>query len=123
MLFRSGPVDAFLDGVFVNSEVEAERDNRLPYMYWARRCMVGPARMFSLEASSMKPSGAITCRCSRSASLSASIFRSAPRGLKLPTNMCVPNRLGLLEGYNRTGPFGGTQGRRLGEFLNLLLKI
>ena len=25
----------------------------------------------------------------------------------LPQNMCVPNRLGLLEGYNRTGPFGG----------------
>ncbi|MSR52771.1 MAG: DUF1501 domain-containing protein [Gemmataceae bacterium] len=33
-----------------------------------------------------------------------------PRGLKLPTNMCVPNRLGLLEGYNRTGPFGGFLG-------------
>jgi Protein of unknown function (DUF1501) len=25
----------------------------------------------------------------------------------LPQNVCVPNRLGLLEGYNRTGPFGG----------------
>ena len=33
-----------------------------------------------------------------------------PRNLKLPTNMCVPNRLGLLEGYNRTGPFGGFLG-------------
>jgi hypothetical protein len=28
----------------------------------------------------------------------------------LPNQMCVPNRLGLLEGYNRTGPFGGILG-------------
>ena len=30
---------------------------------------------------------------------------------------------GTEPGSARTGPFGGTQGRRLGEFLNLLLKI
>jgi Protein of unknown function (DUF1501) len=30
----------------------------------------------------------------------------------LPPNVCVPNRLGLLEGYNRTGPFGGFLGGR-----------
>jgi len=28
----------------------------------------------------------------------------------LPRNVCVPNRLGHLEGYNRTGPFGGFLG-------------
>jgi len=26
--------------------------------------------------------------------------------------MCLPNRLGLLEGYNRTGPYGGILGSR-----------
>lgn len=30
----------------------------------------------------------------------------------LPPHMCVPNRLGLLEGYNRTGPYGGFLGAR-----------
>ncbi|MFN8707963.1 MAG: DUF1501 domain-containing protein [Planctomyces sp.] len=30
----------------------------------------------------------------------------------LPGNMCVPNRLGLLEGYYRTGPYGGFLGNR-----------
>jgi len=34
--------------------------------------------------------------------------RFAP--LALPRNVCLPNRLGLLEGYNRTGPFGGFLG-------------
>jgi hypothetical protein len=33
-----------------------------------------------------------------------------PATNRLPTNVCVPNRLGLLEGYNRTGPFGGFLG-------------
>lgn len=31
---------------------------------------------------------------------------------RLPPQMCVPNRLGLLEGYNRTGPYGGILGSR-----------
>lgn len=30
----------------------------------------------------------------------------------LPNHLCVPNRLGLLEGYNRTGPYGGLLGAR-----------
>ncbi len=30
----------------------------------------------------------------------------------LPDHLCVPNRLGLLEGYNRTGPYGGLLGAR-----------
>lgn len=30
----------------------------------------------------------------------------------VPANMCVPNQLGLLEGYNRTGPYGGFLGSR-----------
>src|SRR4051794_32420283 len=30
----------------------------------------------------------------------------------LPEQMCVPNRLGLLEGYHRTGPYGGFLGPR-----------
>jgi Protein of unknown function (DUF1501) len=30
----------------------------------------------------------------------------------LPPNVCVPNRLGLLEGYHRTGPYGGILGPR-----------
>lgn len=34
-----------------------------------------------------------------------------PRGL-LPPHVCVPNRLGLLEGYTRTGPYGGILGPR-----------
>lgn len=35
-----------------------------------------------------------------------------PAHSPLPANMCVPNRLGLLEGYNRTGPFGGFIGAK-----------
>lgn len=31
---------------------------------------------------------------------------------QLPQHMCVPNRLGLLEGYYRTGPYGGLLGSR-----------
>ncbi|MFN0198402.1 MAG: DUF1501 domain-containing protein [Planctomycetaceae bacterium] len=31
---------------------------------------------------------------------------------QLPPNFCLPNRLGLLEGYNRTGPYGGILGSR-----------
>lgn len=38
--------------------------------------------------------------------------KGLPAGNGLPANMCVPNRLGLLEGYNRTGPFGGFLGAR-----------
>jgi hypothetical protein len=38
-------------------------------------------------------------------------YARGPAGL--PANVCVPNRLGLLEGYNRTGPFGGFLGARL----------
>src|SRR5262245_30794857 len=30
----------------------------------------------------------------------------------LPAHVCAPNRLGLLEGYHRTGPYGGILGRR-----------
>jgi hypothetical protein len=30
----------------------------------------------------------------------------------LPPHVCVPNRLGLLEGYHRTGPYGGILGPR-----------
>ncbi len=30
----------------------------------------------------------------------------------MPQNMCVPNRLGLLEGYHRSGPYGNFLGRR-----------
>jgi len=30
----------------------------------------------------------------------------------LPAHVCVPNRLGLLEGYHRTGPYGGLLGPR-----------
>jgi hypothetical protein len=30
----------------------------------------------------------------------------------LPPHMCVPNRLGLLEGYHRTGPYGGFLGAK-----------
>jgi hypothetical protein len=30
----------------------------------------------------------------------------------LPRQVCVPNRLGLLEGYHRTGPYGGLLGSR-----------
>jgi Protein of unknown function (DUF1501) len=38
---------------------------------------------------------------------------AAMRGAgSLPQNVCVPNRLGILEGYNRTGPFGGFIGAR-----------
>jgi hypothetical protein len=33
-----------------------------------------------------------------------------PDPAALPQSVCVPNRLGLLEGYNRTGPFGGFLG-------------
>lgn len=42
-----GPVDAFLDGVFVNSEVEAERDNRLKTLAAVRDAM-GRVADFSL---------------------------------------------------------------------------
>ncbi|MFZ0266628.1 glycine--tRNA ligase subunit beta [Caulobacter sp.] len=42
-----GPVDAFLDGVFVNSEVEAERDNRLKTLAAVRDAM-GQVADFSL---------------------------------------------------------------------------
>jgi glycyl-tRNA synthetase beta chain len=42
-----GPVDAFLDGVFVNSEVEAERDNRLKTLAAVRDAM-GKVADFSL---------------------------------------------------------------------------
>jgi hypothetical protein len=34
-----------------------------------------------------------------------------PRG-PMPPHVCVPNRLGLLEGYHRTGPYGGILGAR-----------
>ncbi len=44
-----GPVDAFLDGVFVNSEVEAERDNRLKTLAAVRDAM-GQVADFSLVA-------------------------------------------------------------------------
>jgi hypothetical protein len=33
-------------------------------------------------------------------------------GGAIPNNVCVPNRLGLLEGYTRTGPYGGFLGAR-----------
>src|SRR5207244_9037438 len=33
-------------------------------------------------------------------------------GGAMPQNMCVPNRLGLLEGYHRSGPYGNFLGRR-----------
>jgi hypothetical protein len=33
-------------------------------------------------------------------------------GSTLPQNMCVPNRLGLLEGYHRSGPYGNFLSRR-----------
>jgi len=42
-----GPVDAFLDGVFVNSEVAAERDNRLKTLAAVRDAM-GQVADFSL---------------------------------------------------------------------------
>jgi glycyl-tRNA synthetase beta chain len=42
-----GPVDAFLDGVFVNSEVAAERDNRLKTLAAVRDAM-GRVADFSL---------------------------------------------------------------------------
>jgi glycyl-tRNA synthetase beta chain len=42
-----GPVDAFLDGVFVNSEVAAERDNRLKTLAAVREAM-GQVADFSL---------------------------------------------------------------------------
>jgi glycyl-tRNA synthetase beta chain len=42
-----GPVDAFLDGVFVNSEVPAERDNRLKTLAAVRDAM-GQVADFSL---------------------------------------------------------------------------
>jgi hypothetical protein len=35
-----------------------------------------------------------------------------PRTADLPAQLCVPNRLGLLEGYQRPGPYGGFLGRR-----------
>lgn len=38
--------------------------------------------------------------------------RSGQGSPRMPQNLCVPNRLGLLEGYNRTGPFGGFLGAR-----------
>ena len=44
-----GPVDAFLDGVFVNSEVAAERDNRLKTLAAVREAM-GQVADFSLVA-------------------------------------------------------------------------
>ncbi|MBC7669459.1 MAG: glycine--tRNA ligase subunit beta, partial [Gemmatimonadaceae bacterium] len=44
-----GPVDAFLDGVFVNSEVAAERDNRLKTLAAVRDAM-GQVADFSLIA-------------------------------------------------------------------------
>ncbi|WP_419255452.1 glycine--tRNA ligase subunit beta [Caulobacter sp. ErkDOM-YI] len=44
-----GPVDAFLDGVFVNSEVAAERDNRLKTLAAVRDAM-GQVADFSLVA-------------------------------------------------------------------------
>ncbi len=44
-----GPVDAFLDGVFVNSEVPAERDNRLKTLAAVRDAM-GQVADFSLVA-------------------------------------------------------------------------
>jgi hypothetical protein len=37
--------------------------------------------------------------------------RALPGG-PLPPHVCVPNRLGLLEGYHRTGPYGGILGPR-----------
>src|SRR5262249_20848531 len=30
----------------------------------------------------------------------------------IPNHVCVPNRLGLLEGYTRTGPYGGILGAK-----------
>src|SRR5262249_12385487 len=38
--------------------------------------------------------------------------QSPRRRAALPENVCVPNRLGLLEGYHRTGPYGGFLGAR-----------
>jgi uncharacterized protein (DUF1501 family) len=35
-----------------------------------------------------------------------------PQKAVLPAHVCVPNRLGLLEGYNRTGPYGGFLGAK-----------
>ncbi|MCY2965003.1 MAG: DUF1501 domain-containing protein [Planctomycetota bacterium] len=35
-----------------------------------------------------------------------------PGGETLPNNLCLPNRLGLLEGYWRTGPYAGFLGPR-----------
>jgi hypothetical protein len=34
------------------------------------------------------------------------------RATALPQQVCVPNRLGLLEGYHRTGPYGGFLGSK-----------
>ena len=38
--------------------------------------------------------------------------REAVAASTLPNHLCVPNRLGLLEGYHRTGPYGGLLGAR-----------
>ncbi|MEX1229555.1 MAG: DUF1501 domain-containing protein [Planctomycetaceae bacterium] len=37
---------------------------------------------------------------------------TATSDARLPPHLCLPNRLGLLEGYNRTGPYGGILGSR-----------
>lgn len=48
--------------------------------------------------------------------MSALQSRRAPRPVEpasgLPNNLCLPNRLGRLEGYWRTGPYGGFLGSR-----------
>lgn len=48
--------------------------------------------------------------------MSALQSRDCPAGRpgreSLPNNLCLPNRLGLLEGYWRTGPYGGFLGSR-----------
>src|SRR5262245_4542669 len=38
--------------------------------------------------------------------------RGGPRPAALPPHLCLPNRLGLLEGYHRTGPYVGFLGAR-----------
>jgi len=38
--------------------------------------------------------------------------RAAANPGELPANVCLPNQLGLLEGYHRTGPYGGFLGSR-----------
>lgn len=39
-------------------------------------------------------------------------YGTLDRNSAIPNHVCVPNRLGLLEGYTRTGPYGGILGAR-----------